>query len=91
MHFAEIVKLQRNETREFTVLVNGEPMEPTVFSPRFLFTDTISNKNPVNGSRIEISIRPTNRSTLQPIINAIEVYQVNESLQPPTHQLDGKK
>ncbi|WZZ69984.1 hypothetical protein YC2023_081354 [Brassica napus] len=74
--------------REFTVLVNGEPMEPTVFSPRFLFTDTISNKNPVNGSRIEISIRPTNRLTLQPIINAIEVYQVNESLQPPTHQLD---
>ncbi|KAG2266928.1 hypothetical protein Bca52824_074007 [Brassica carinata] len=78
----------KNETREFTVLVNGEPMEPTVFSPRFLFTDTISNKNPVKGSRIEISIRPTNRSTLQPIINAIEVYQVNESLQPPTHQLD---
>lgn len=77
--------------REFTVLVNGEPMEPTVFSPRFLFTDTISNKNPVKGSRIEISIRPTNRLTLQPIINAIEVYQVNESLQPPTHQLDGKK
>ncbi|KAG2323499.1 hypothetical protein Bca52824_016712 [Brassica carinata] len=88
MHFAEIVKLQRNETREFTILVNGDPMEPTVFSPRFLFTDTISNKNPVNGSRIEISIRPTNRSTLEPIINAIEVYQVNESLQPPTHQLD---
>ncbi|CAH8356107.1 unnamed protein product [Eruca vesicaria subsp. sativa] len=88
MHFAEIVKLQRNDTREFTILVNNEPMEPTVFSPRFLFTDTISNKNPVNGSRIEISIRPTNRSTLQPIINAIEVYQVNESLQSPTHQLD---
>lgn len=91
MHFAEIVELQRNETREFTILVNGEQLEPIVFSPRFLATDTISTKIPASGSRIEISIRPTNRSTLQPIINAIEAYQVNEFLQSPTHQLDGNE
>lgn len=91
MHYAEIVELQRNETREFNVTVNGEPTGPTAFSPRFLLTDTISTKNPASGSRIEISIRPTNRSTLQPILNAIEAYQVNESLQSPTHQLDGNE
>lgn len=32
MHFAEFVKLQRNDTREFTVLVNGEPIEQNVLA-----------------------------------------------------------
>lgn len=89
MHFAEVVELPSNETREFSVLLNEKSINMTVFSPRYLYTDTLFVQNPVSGPRLEFLLRRTAKSTLPPMINAIETYRVNEFLQSPTDQQDG--
>ncbi|ESQ54232.1 hypothetical protein EUTSA_v10024418mg [Eutrema salsugineum] len=87
MHFAEVQKLQRNETREFDIYVNGVLLAK-YFRPSYLFTDTRSTTEPVGRAENEIIIEKTALSTLPPIINAIELYQINEFLQLPTDQQD---
>ncbi|KFK40289.1 hypothetical protein AALP_AA3G355900 [Arabis alpina] len=88
MHFAEVVELPSNETREFTVLLNEKSINMTVFSPRYLYTDTLFVQNPVSGPKLEFRLKSSAKSTLPPIINAIETYRVNEFLQSPTDQQD---
>ncbi|VVA99585.1 unnamed protein product [Arabis nemorensis] len=88
MHFAEVVELPSNETREFTVLLNKKSINMSVFSPRYLYTDTLFVQNPVSGPKLEFLLKRTAKSTLPPIINAIETYRVNEFLQSPTDQQD---
>ncbi|KAF2541100.1 hypothetical protein F2Q68_00029220 [Brassica cretica] len=88
MHFAEVQKLQSNETREFDIYVNDDLLAEN-FRPFYLFTDTRSTSEPVGRTENEIVIRKTDLSTLPPIINAIEIYQINEFLQLPTDQQDG--
>ncbi|KAL0733379.1 hypothetical protein Bca4012_009589 [Brassica carinata] len=90
MHFAEVVELPSNETREFSVLLNEKSINMTVFSPRYLYTDTLFVQNPVSGPRLEFRLKSTAKSTLPPIINAIETYRVNEFLQSPTDQQDAQ-
>ncbi|CAN7108907.1 unnamed protein product [Brassica rapa subsp. narinosa] len=87
MHFAEVQKLQSNETREFDIYVNDDLLAEN-FRPFYLFTDTRSTPEPVGRTKNEIVIRKTDLSTLPPIINAIEIYQINEFLQLPTDQQD---
>ncbi|KAF2586977.1 hypothetical protein F2Q70_00034281 [Brassica cretica] len=87
MHFAEVQKLQSNETREFDIYVNDDLLAEN-FRPFYLFTDTRSTSEPVGRTENEIVIRKTDLSTLPPIINAIEIYQINEFLQLPTDQQD---
>ncbi|ESQ50531.1 hypothetical protein EUTSA_v10022541mg [Eutrema salsugineum] len=88
MHFAEVVELPSNETREFSVFLNEKSINMTAFSPRYLYTDTLYVQNPVSAPRLEFLLRRTDRSTLPPIINAIETYRINEFLQSPTDQQD---
>ncbi|KAL1218373.1 putative leucine-rich repeat receptor-like protein kinase [Cardamine amara subsp. amara] len=88
MHFSEVVELPSNETREFSVLLNEKAINMSIFSPRYLYTDTLFVQNPVSGPRLEFHLRRTVKSTLPPIINAIETYRVNEFLQSPTDQQD---
>ncbi|CAN6874226.1 unnamed protein product [Brassica oleracea] len=90
MHFAEVVELPSNETREFSVLLNKKSINMTDFSPRYLYTDTLFVQNPVSGPRLEFLLRRTDKSTLPPMINAIETYRVNEFLQSPTDQQDAQ-
>lgn len=89
MHFAEVEELQRNETREFDIYMNGDLLAEN-FRPFYLFTDTRSTVEPVGRTKNEIVIQKTDVSTLPPIINAIEIYQINEFLQLPTDQQNGK-
>ncbi|KAF3488479.1 hypothetical protein F2Q69_00054927 [Brassica cretica] len=90
MHFAEVVELPSNETREFSVLLNKKSINMSDFSPRYLYTDTLFVQNPVSGPRLEFLLRRTDKSTLPPMINAIETYRVNEFLQSPTDQQDAQ-
>jgi len=89
MHFAEVRELQRNETREFDIYINDVILAEN-FRPFYLFTDTRSTVDPVGRKMNEIVLQRTGVSTLPPIINAIEIYQINEFLQLPTDQQDGK-
>ncbi|KAL6312548.1 hypothetical protein AAG906_029511 [Vitis piasezkii] len=89
MHFAEVEDL-KGQIREFTVSVNDEPYSGPV-SPRYLFSDTVSSKYSMSGSttkKLFFSLKRTNRSTLPPIINAMEAYMIKEFPQSSTQQND---
>ncbi|XP_034696049.1 putative leucine-rich repeat receptor-like serine/threonine-protein kinase At2g19230 isoform X2 [Vitis riparia] len=89
MHFAEVEDL-KGQIREFTVSVNDEPFSGPV-APRLLFSDTVSGKYSISGSttkKLSFSLERTNRSTLPPIINAMEAYMIREFPQSSTQQND---
>ena len=91
MHFAE-VEDHKGQIREFTVSVNDEPFSGPV-APRLLFSDTVSSKYSISGSttkKLSFSLERTNRSTLPPIINAMEAYMIKEFPQSSTQQNDGR-
>ncbi|CAL9223598.1 unnamed protein product [Arabidopsis halleri] len=88
MHFSEVQEIPSNETREFSVIWNDKTTLYDNFTPRFLYTDTLYNQNPVTGPIHDFLLKRTAKSTLPPIINAIETYRVNEFLQSPTDQQD---
>ncbi|XP_038898019.1 LRR receptor-like serine/threonine-protein kinase IOS1 isoform X2 [Benincasa hispida] len=77
MSFAEIVKLQANQTRVFNVNLNGQhlfgPLSPIYLSTKTFYSETALYD--ANG-QYEISLVSTENSTLPPLINAFEVYKV---------------
>ncbi|KAI9079234.1 hypothetical protein K1719_038839 [Acacia pycnantha] len=85
LYSAEIQKLQANEIREFNIFVNGELLRAN-FSPSYLQTLNIVAIG--NGPWLNISINKTDRSTLPPLVNAIEVYMDKNLSQPQTQQTD---
>ncbi|KAJ4890981.1 Leucine-rich repeat transmembrane protein kinase protein [Raphanus sativus] len=88
MHFAEVEVLTRNQTRELTVYYNNDTILAENFRPTYLHTDTVFTPEPVTGTIHEFSFVQTSREMLTPIINAIEIYQVNDFFQLSTDQED---
>lgn len=89
MHFAEIEKLQANQSREFNIFLNGK-LWYEALSPSYLatiFSRTYRTK-PDNETYFQIWINKTETSTLPPLLNAIEIYTVNQLLQAQTDQKD---
>ncbi|KAK4590906.1 hypothetical protein RGQ29_021199 [Quercus rubra] len=93
MHFAEIEKLQANQSREFNIFLNGElwykALSPSYLVATTIFRPTYRTK-PDNETSFQIWINKTETSTLPPLLNAIEIYTVNQLLQAQTDQKDGK-
>ncbi|XP_034695191.1 senescence-induced receptor-like serine/threonine-protein kinase [Vitis riparia] len=89
MHFAEVEDL-KGQIREFTISVNDDESFGGPVAPRYLLSDTVYSKFSLNGSinRLSFSLKRTNRSTLPPIINAMEVYRLKEFSQSSTQQND---
>lgn len=87
LHFAEVQELQANESRQMNITLNGENWYGP-FSPDYLYTTTIYSESALSGGRYEFSIIKAGNATLPPIINAMEIYMVNEMLQPETNQID---
>ncbi|KAL0864379.1 hypothetical protein Bca101_043497 [Brassica carinata] len=89
LHFAEIQTLLANETREFSVLLNrNEFSEP--FSPKKLRIETMMTK-PDSTLRCErgaclLQLVKTTKSTLPPLLNAMEIFTVVELPQSETNQ-----
>lgn len=79
-YFAEIEQLKDGQLREFQIYLNNEPSGPVV-NPIYLQLSTIYGP----GSELDFSIRATDDSTLPPILNAVEIYEVL-LLQSPTNQ-----
>ncbi|OMO66472.1 hypothetical protein COLO4_30550 [Corchorus olitorius] len=77
MHFAEVEELKPNEIREFNVTQNGEFLYGPV-EPEYLYTNTLSTTVPVSGDYIEFWLERTNRSTLPPILNGLEIFMVKD-------------
>lgn len=90
LYFADIQKLRDNETREFEVIANGKvqfkPYRPMKFEVKTLF-NTVPLK--CEGGVCRVQLSRTLKSTLPPLINAIETFRVIEFPQSETNQDDG--
>ncbi|XP_010470015.1 PREDICTED: probable LRR receptor-like serine/threonine-protein kinase At2g28960 isoform X2 [Camelina sativa] len=76
-HFAEIQTLNANDTREFDILLDGDIIHKA-YSPKVLQSETKYNISPQKcgfGS-CDLDLVRTQRSTLPPLINAIEAFTV---------------
>ncbi|EOA28573.1 hypothetical protein CARUB_v10024790mg [Capsella rubella] len=76
-HFAEIQALRANDTREFDIELENNVIK-SAYSPTMLQSDTVYNLSPQKCSSglCYLDLVRTPRSTLPPLINAIEGYKV---------------
>lgn len=90
MHFAEVMELQANESRKFDIYINGDRWNtggPIV--PAYLSASTVYSTSPEIVSPIyRVTINQTRDSTLPPVINALEIYNVREILHSQTDDND---
>ncbi|KAK0598298.1 hypothetical protein LWI29_033444 [Acer saccharum] len=88
MHFAEVEKLQANQSRAFNISLNGQHWYGP-FSPSYLSTTTVFTRVGLNaGLQNNFSIYKMESSTLPPILNAVEIYTLKEFLQLQTEEQD---
>ncbi|KAM1462362.1 hypothetical protein ACFX1R_048723 [Malus domestica] len=88
LQFAEIEKLQTNQTRLLSITRNGKPFQEP-FPLLYLATSTVSMTEALTGAALHnSSISHDGNSTLPPILNAFEIYTVIEFLQEETNQQD---
>lgn len=90
IHVAEVedLSLRPNQTREFDIRINGVTVAPA-FSPKYLQTNTFV-LNPESQTNIVFSLVRTSKSTLPPIVNALEIYIANSFTQSLTNEEDGR-
>ena len=86
-HFAEIEEVQ-DQIREFTISLNNKTISDPI-EPKYMVSDSYFTQSSLSGIQMNFSLAKTNRSTLPPIMNALEIYMIKEFLQSPTEQLDG--
>ncbi|KAG7594899.1 Protein kinase domain [Arabidopsis thaliana x Arabidopsis arenosa] len=86
LHFAELESLQAKETREFNVVMNGNVTLES-YSPKFLQMQTVYSKAPkkCDGGECLLRLVKTSKSTLPPLINAIEAFTVLDFSQLETN------
>ena len=90
LHFAEVEKLQPNQSREFNIYLNEKLWYTEPFVPPYLKVYTIVSALVVTGkTRYTISLKKTENSTLPPIINAYEIYSVKKFSDSGTNETDG--
>ncbi|KAG6665183.1 hypothetical protein CIPAW_02G143400 [Carya illinoinensis] len=87
MHFAEVEELKANQYRAFNVNLNGNFWYGPVV-PYYLYDFTVYSQSALTGGRYNFSLTRTENSTLPPIINAVEIYEVIQLLQTETDQED---
>lgn len=90
LHFAEIQDLHANDTREFDIIWDENITNPA-YSPKKLQVDTLFNTLPkkCEGDSCDWEIVRTQRSTLPPLLNAMEAYKVMEFPYSETYTTDG--
>ncbi|KAL5755859.1 hypothetical protein ACOSQ2_020605 [Xanthoceras sorbifolium] len=89
MHFAELELLLANQSRQFNISLNGQYLRGPVV-PNYLSASTIYSTSVLGGDqgKYDFSLYKTEKSTLPPILNAIEFYIVKQLLQSETDQVD---
>lgn len=87
LHFAEVRELQGDESRQMNISLNGLHWYGP-FSPAYLYTTTVFSPSAIRGGRNQFRIYAAGNSTLPPILNAMEIYAVNEMKQPETDQIN---
>lgn len=91
MHFAELMKLGKNQTRAFKIQFNGDlcygPLVPEYLSETTIYS--ASGQTTDSEGKIVVWINKTENSTLPPLVNAMEIYELKELSQQETNQTDG--
>ncbi|KAL0010233.1 hypothetical protein SO802_005341 [Lithocarpus litseifolius] len=88
MHFSEVVKLEANQSRSFSITINGEHWYGP-FTPEYLYTITVYSRSILEiAQKYDILISKIENSTLPPIINAIEIYSGIDLSQSGTYKQD---
>ncbi|GKV27240.1 hypothetical protein SLEP1_g36433 [Rubroshorea leprosula] len=88
-HLAEIVNTTKDQQREISITLNGVKLPPITLE--YLKPQSIGPQIfPVKGIA-NISIEATAESTLPPLLNAFEIYEVHNLLTSPTNTVDGTK
>ena len=94
LHFAELQVIKApNETRIMDIVGRGAELTPKFnYSAPYLVADHVSGSNlEIGPSTIyNITLLPSNTSTLPPFINALESFRVLKSFQLPTDLDDGE-
>nr|GMD52085.1 LRR receptor-like serine/threonine-protein kinase IOS1 [Ipomoea batatas] len=88
LHFAELTRLQPNQTRAFKISKNDKLWYDEPVSPVYWSTTTIFMPSPASEVKWKFELVKTQHSTLQPIINAVEIYAVKRFLKSQTRQSD---
>ncbi|CAL9234763.1 unnamed protein product, partial [Arabidopsis halleri] len=82
LHFAEIQTLKGNDTREFDIIWKGNDGNITISSyrPSKFQLETLYNTSPMKCQFMQCTVElvMTKSSTLPPMINAMEAYQIIE-------------
>ncbi|EOA37565.1 hypothetical protein CARUB_v10011886mg [Capsella rubella] len=88
LYFAEIQRLQPNETREFEIAANGKVY--ISYSPMNFEEDTLFNPAPLKceGGVCLLKLSKTPKSNLPPLLNAIELFSVIQFPQSETNRDD---
>lgn len=76
LHFCDVEGTGNDGLREFNILLNDVPW-PEPVQPRYLTTTTVPVEIHSRGE-IRLSLVSTKRSTLPPILNALEIYLEKE-------------
>uniref|UniRef100_A0A1J3D089 Putative LRR receptor-like serine/threonine-protein kinase n=1 Tax=Noccaea caerulescens TaxID=107243 RepID=A0A1J3D089_NOCCA len=89
MYFAELQTLKANETREFNVTLNGKNIYGP-YSPVLLKTDPVLKRAPFecDEGACLLELVKTTKSTLPPLLNAIEAFTVMDFPQMETFEDD---
>ncbi|XP_041001735.1 LRR receptor-like serine/threonine-protein kinase IOS1 [Juglans microcarpa x Juglans regia] len=86
LDFAEVVKLEPNQSRSFNITLNGEywygPLVPEYLYAYTLYGITSPESN--GSSTYNFSMFKAENSTLPPFLNAVEIYSVKDFLQSET-------
>lgn len=88
MHFAELIKYRGNQTRKLTITKNTKSWTDP-FVPEYLSAISIFSTEAETPGSYLFSVDVTNKSTLGPIVNALEIYEARDVTASATNEQDG--
>jgi hypothetical protein len=93
MYFSELQELPPNALRQYYINRNGELLtfsdETDTYTPSYLGDGYVFSAQPFQASQYNVSINATAKSTLPPIINAIELFSIISTTTVGTDSHDG--
>ncbi|XP_019091365.1 PREDICTED: leucine-rich repeat receptor-like serine/threonine-protein kinase At2g14510 isoform X1 [Camelina sativa] len=91
IYVADIQQVRANETREIEIVGNGKVIFPPYRPKKFevgMLTNTVPLKCEGGGGVCRVQLSETPRSTLPPLMNALEIFTTIEFPQSETNQSD---
>ncbi|XP_057984361.1 LRR receptor-like serine/threonine-protein kinase IOS1 [Hevea brasiliensis] len=88
MHFAEVVKHEANQSREFNISLQNGTIWYGPVTPLYLYSLTVYSMLALPGEIASFFLSKVGGSTLPPLLNALEAYYVVDLLLSETSQAD---